>query len=99
MTEYIYFGIIVMLMAFMDGFNFHFPHNKGWFSLTYGEGSNSWDIWHILKRSILLVIFIYMFGFEITKWIWWVNGIAFALIAWLLQYLIYDVLIKGVYDG
>ena len=94
MEPYIYFVIIVMLMAFMDGFNFYFPHNKGWFSLTYGPGSNSWDIWHILKRLILLVIFIYMFGFYPEQLAWWLHGMGFALIAYALQRLIFNTLIK-----
>ena len=94
MTEYIYFGIIVMLMAFMDVFNFKLPHNKGWFSLTYGPGSNNWDVWHILKRGILLTIFLYMFGFYPEQLAWWLHGMGFALIAYIGQVLIYDVLIK-----
>ncbi len=94
MKAFIYFGIVVMFMAFMDGFNFVFPHNEGFFSLTYGEGSSSWDIWHVLKRLILFVIFIYMFGVKPKKGTWWLAGGIFALIAWLGQVLIYDVLIK-----
>ena len=91
---YAYFAVIIMLMAFMDGFNFYFPHNDGFLSLTYGPGSNSWDAWHVLKRLILVVIFIYMAGFRPKKVMWWIHGGLFALIAYVGQRLIYNTLIK-----
>lgn len=89
-----YFSTIVMFMAFMDGFNFYFPHNEGFFSLTYGEGSTSWDIWHVLKRGILFVVFMYMFKVQYKKWIWWVYVMIFIGIAHFGQLLIYNTLIK-----
>ena len=88
------FAIIVILLAIMDGFNFYWPHNDGFFSLTYGEGSNDWDAWHICKRAVFGVIFINYYGFKLDSFLWWFKVAVFALIAWLGQYVIYDVLIK-----
>jgi hypothetical protein len=78
----------------MDGFNFYFPHNDGWFSLTYGEGSNNWDAWHILKRALLLVLFIDAYGFKIKNGFWWEAALYWTLTAWIGQYIIYDLFIK-----
>ena len=91
---YLYFSIIIFILACMDGFNFHFPHNKGWFSLTYGKNRISWDAWHTLKRLLLLVIFFYMAGIRPDSFMWWVHGGLFALLAYLGQRLIYNTLIK-----
>ena len=89
-----YFTSIVILLAFMDGFNFYFPHNEGWSSLTYGEGSNNLDIWHLLKRLILLILFVQACGIKLKKPLWWFYAIIFTLIAYFGQVLIYDVFIK-----
>ncbi len=43
---------------------------------------------------ILLVIFIYMFGFYPEQLAWWLHGMGFALIAYALQRLIFNTLIK-----
>ena len=94
LNKYTSFSIIVILLAIMDGFNFYWPHNDGFFSLTYGPGSSSWDAWHVCKRLIFAVIFIDCFGFKPKSYTWWFKGGIFALIAWMGQYIIYDVLIK-----
>ena len=92
--KYRTFLIVVVLMAFMDGFNFYFPHNDGWFSLTYGPGSNNWDAWHTLKRMILLVLFIDAHGFKFKDGYWWEYAILYLGTAYIGQLLIYDVFIK-----
>ena len=88
-----------MMMAFMDVLNFRMPHNNGWLSLTYGVDritfmGMSVDAWHVCKKLIQLLIFIYMFGIHFKKGTWWLAGGMFALIAWCGHVLIYDVLIK-----
>jgi len=87
----IYFTVIVVFMAFMDGFNFYFPHNDGFWSLNY-DGSN--DIWHWLKRGLLFVVFMYMYGFKYKQVYWYLKLLGFALIALAGQVLIFDLFIK-----
>jgi hypothetical protein len=79
-------------MAVMDGFNFHFKHNNGFWSLNY-KGSN--DAWHWLKRGILAMIFYILCGFEPLTFEWWLNVFIYILLAWWGQFLIYKLIIKS----
>ncbi len=90
---YIFLGIVT-LMALMDSLNFYFPHNNGWLSLTYGEGSNNWDAWHVAKRLILVLVFYLCTGLKYKELEWWKMAGRYALTALFVQYLIFDVLIK-----
>ena len=88
-----YFSIIVFIEAGMDGFAFHWPHNQGFFSLTYGPDRITFlgmpfDAWHLLKRLLQLLIIFYMVGKD------WFNLIVLALIALVGQVIIYNFLIK-----
>ncbi len=90
MKKWYIFLAIVTLMAFMDGLNFHFPHNNGWLSFTYGEGSNNWDAWHVAKRTILALVFYLCFGLEYKTFQWWKRAGIYAGTAYAVQYLIFD---------
>ena len=48
------FGMIVLLMATMDYYNFKKPHDSGFWSLKTKYPRN--DVWHYSKRVILFII-------------------------------------------
>ena len=56
MIRYLYFFIIVALLAIMDGFNFAIPHDSGFWSLGTGPNFFKFDAWHFSKMLMLLII-------------------------------------------
>lgn len=97
-NEIIYFAIIVAILALMDGFNFSFEHNRGFWSLTYGPDrftilGKSADIWHVLKMGLLAMI-----GYKLINKSW-LNWVALILVAYFGQLIIYTYLIKEVLNG
>ena len=52
LNKYVSFTIIVCLMAIMDVLNFQIEYDSGFFSLTSGY----FDMWHLSKFCILLLI-------------------------------------------
>lgn len=88
------FSSAVIVLAIMDGLNFYWPHNQGFYSLTYGAErftilGKSMDAWHVLKMIIILILGLPLLKKSIH------HLITLALIAWLGQELIYHQLIKG----
>ena len=61
--NYIIFGIIIVLWAYMDALMFHYPHDNGFWSLT--TRGNRIDAWHVSKWLILAMITYVFVGFNI----------------------------------
>ena len=61
--NYIIFGCIIVLLAYMDSLAFHRPHDTGFWSLTT-RGSRI-DAWHVSKWLVLAMITYVFVGIEI----------------------------------
>ena len=94
MAKYIYFTLVVILMAVMDGINFVLPHNDGFWSLTYGADRIWPDAWHLCKLGILFIL--YIDGTEFKNRTWIIKAAAFMFIAVAGQLIFYTYLFKGV---
>ena len=60
MSEYFFFLVIVVIMSFMDVLDFRKPRNSGFWSITH----DAWDMWHLLKFLLYLIIVVYLIDFE-----------------------------------
>jgi hypothetical protein len=97
--DMLYFVIVFSMLAVMDGLVFHWEHNQGFFSLTYGEDrytilGMSFDAWHTLKRLLILVLYTWIAGIRYKEWKWWFDLVIIAIIASITQVVIYNGLIK-----
>lgn len=95
-NKYFVFFFICAMLAIMDGINFTLPHNNGFFSLTYGEGSSPFDAWHIAKILVLAVIAL-KFIWKSDEINWQMNGLRLltvGFIAFITQLFIYNFLFK-----
>jgi hypothetical protein len=93
--EFVLFGVVVSLLAIMDGFNFARPHNNGWWSLNY-DGSN--DVWHWTKRGVLITVAITALSDRYRHlWDWLIRLIIMGIIALAGQLFIYNYLFKEVF--
>ena len=91
LNKYLAFTFIVIMLALMDVLNFQIPHNTGFFSLTDGY----FDMWHLLKFCILLLIAIKLtWNINDTKKINVLRLVALGFIALAGQLLIYNGLFK-----
>jgi len=53
MNKFLYFFVIITILAILDGFNFQVPYDTGFWSLNTVGGMFKPDIWHTLKIGIL----------------------------------------------
>ena len=91
LNKYVSFTIIVCLMAIMDVLNFQMPYDSGFFSLTSGY----FDMWHLSKWVILLIIAIkFTWDAKDTKKLNILRLVVLAFIALATQLLIYNGLFK-----
>ncbi len=91
LNKYVSFGIIVLLMAIMDGFNFVLPNNAGFFSLTPGY----FDAWHMSKLLILIIIGVQFIWDSKIKWqINMLKLLGLGFIALAIQLFIFNFLFK-----
>jgi len=84
---HILFAIIAILMATMDYYDFHKPHDKGYWSLK--TGSNKFDVWHSCKRVILFIIAYKFIGIEQLIQILSNSYFQYIVIAYLGQYIFF----------
>jgi len=94
--------IATAMLALMDGFNFYWPHNKGFFSLTYGvDRITVWgfsaDAWHMLKRLLIADIIYGLIGLHYLDIRWWAKVGLLAFIAAAMQGIIYNGIIKIIF--
>jgi len=89
MNRYLYFGVVILILAIMDGFNFQVPYDRGFWSLNTMGGLFKFDIWHLLKIGLLFWIAIPLAKHHAVRWA------LFGVLAFFGQLIIYNLLFKS----
>ena len=97
--DVVHFTAVLTVLAVMDGLVFYWPHNQGFFSLTYGADrfvvlGQSMDAWHLLKRLLILLLYTWAVKVEIKRFKWWVGLGIVVVMSYLIQTLLFNWVIK-----